>query len=544
MELLPQTLVLAFSPCLFYGHKELREKCRASDSEILWVEAEGALKDLEERVIKERALNERLFSFGQNAAKSLDDFFRASSKKFKRVVRLDFSAGVSFNESFYKNFFEAAQNIAAAFWKNRLTLVRLGRLYSQNLFKNLEAAASCVPFEALEKSVKKQIVVCGAGESLDQLTGAAKKMGGDFLESFKRNFFVIAVDAALPALLSAGIKIDAAVATESQLAIEKAYIGIKKSGEANKGFESQKPDEPFFFFDLTSRPQIARRFKNKSFYFSAFDQNAFLGRLQEQGLLPYTAPPLGSVGLTAAYLAMKLRKDSGVPIYVTGLDFSFSAGRTHAKGTAQSKARFLSAGRLNATENFRAAYSPGSQKILGKGQKEIWTSKNLLGYALLFRQFFEGAQNLFDVGNCGIDLGLERKDFDQIIFKGQDRGKDFGQNLDSFFAAAGQGFEGGKNKERIEKCRAFLESELKELKDLADLLSNGEKSAGRDKSLSLDNQILSALKGREYLFLHFPDGTEAKAERSFLARVRSQIDFFAKDIETALTASTLRPRLT
>ena len=530
LEILPGTLVLVFSPALFYGYKELEEKCRSNGSEILCVEADPALHSFASQEITSQDLAATLLGLDQNSPAGLEDFFNKQKGKFRRVIRLDLSAGASLAPDFYKNFFECAQNIVAAFWKNRLTLVRLGRLFSKNLFKNLPLSASSTPFESLEGTVAKPILVCGAGESLDQLTRAAIAGSPMTAEEINKHFFILAVDAAVPALTSANIKIDAIAATESQWAIEKAYIGLK--GAAEKNASQGQDSGPFFFFDLTSRTQIARRFsKKRAFYFSQFDKNNFLDRLAQKGLLPKNAPPLGSIGLTATYLALLLRKDQSVPVCVLGLDFSFSAGRTHALESAQSKALSANSNRLCPSTNFAAAFGLGSQEVLDKNQKPVWTSKNLLGYAALFKQFFAKAQNLFDMGQSGLDLGLKRKS----LF-------DFASNAESAAVSADAdessfGLAKDSDKKIAEDCRRFLAEELASLRSLSDLLSNGEKSKARDKSLSLDQQILQEISGREYLFLHFPDGTKGSLEFNFLTRVKSQIDFFAKDIETALSAA-------
>ena len=538
LEILPGTLVLAFSPCLFYGWNELQEKCKATGSEILCVEADAALHAFSKKAAQDQKLAATLLPLDQNTPRGLDAFFCASPKKFRRVLRVDFSAGVSFAPEFYKFFFECAQNIVAAFWKNRLTLVRLGRLYCKNIFKNLIMAAAALPFEALERTVEKPILVCGAGESLDELTQNAAA-----LAAINERFFILAVDAALPALLDAGIKIDAVAATESQLAIEKAYIGLGARTQNGVKTKNAAADEnclqdqkkaapaPFFFFDLTSRAQIVRRFSGGAaacFYFSEFDKNAFVGRLSSNGLLPEQAPPLGSVGLTATYLALRLRKSESVPVYVLGLDFSFSAGKTHARGTAQSKALFLQASRLRPAQNYAAAYGLASEKLIGKNGAAAWTTKNLLGYAALFRDYFKGAQNLCDAGKSGLDLGIKRRPLADILDEPPLGLENDSRRADS--NACGLSNNSGK----VQNARRFLADELKALRALADLLSNGEAAAARDASLSLDEQIRAALEGREYLYLHFPDGAEPSLDKSFLTRVRAQIDFFAKDIETTL----------
>ena len=534
---------MAFSPCLFYGLEELKKKCGEASSEVLCVEAEKALYDFSFQLNEEKKFNAPLLPYQKNTAAGLEEFFNRASQKIRRVIRLDLSAGVSFNEGFYKAFYECAQNIIAAFWKNRLTLARLGRLYSKNIFKNLPLAAARPSFSDFEGTVEKPILVCGAGESLDELTAFAREncqqglalqqaqKGAAALDAINKRFFILAVDAAVPALLAAGIKIDAIAATESQLAIEKAYIGLGKDCSQN-----QERGGPIFFFDLTSRAAIARRYaKRSAFYFSEFDHNEFLNRLNKNGLLPKIAPPLGSIGLTATYLALRLRKAQSVPVYVLGLDFSFSAGRTHAKGTAQSKALYIQSSRLRPAQNCAAAYGLGSEKILGKDGQTFWTSKNLMGYAALFRDYFKGAQNLFDAGKSGLDLGLEKRPLLGLLDSAAAQVLGLEQKtVESKKSAADFGLA---NSERADKAQDFLRGELTALRALADLLSKGEASEARDKTIALDEQILRNLSGREYLYLHFPDGIAPNLELNFLTRVRSQIDFFAKDIETALAAA-------
>ena len=57
---------------------------------------------------------------------------------YKRFVRIDFSAGTFFNQQLYNSLEEACVNSVKTFWANRVTLVKFGRKYSYNLFKNLQ----------------------------------------------------------------------------------------------------------------------------------------------------------------------------------------------------------------------------------------------------------------------------------------------------------------------------------------------------------------------------------------------------------------------
>ena len=76
---------------------------------------------------------------------------------------------------------------------------------------------------------------------------------------------------------------------------------------------------------------------------------------------------------------------------------------------------------------------------------------------------------------------------------------------------------------------AFFAEERKALFRLKDLLVNGD--AARSKTMTVQEEIGTILARREYLYLHFPDGYECKPnDISFLKRVRSEIDFFLKDM--------------
>jgi hypothetical protein len=79
--------------------------------------------------------------------------------------------------------------------------------------------------------------------------------------------------------------------------------------------------------------------------------------------------------------------------------------------------------------------------------------------------------------------------------------------------------------------RDFLLGEEAALVGLRDALSRKEEIPGGER----DARIRELLFGREYLFLHFPDGFEPSLERGFLTRVRAEIDFFIKDIRRALS---------
>lgn len=531
-EILPGTLIMIFSPCLFYGIEALAEKCGEELGKSVFIVAVEAEENLLELSLKQKNKLEKIPAgalqfFPKDAlnAQGINSFLEilstSSSKKiaglalpppgtFRRAIRFDFSGGVFFNAEFYAQFFSLAQNAIAQFWKNRLTLIKLGRLFCKNIFKNLPLAASGIRFEDMEKKITRPILVLGAGESLESTILELKKLG-----SKTEGFFIIAVDAALAPLLSSGIKIDAVVANEAQIAIEKAYIGTKSAA-------ASLHEKPILFCDLTSRHTIPRITKfTPCFFFSEFEKNGFIENLARHGILPWKIPPLGSVGLSATYIATLLRKNDEVPIFVSGMDFSFSCGKTHANGTMAHKARLLQNCRTMPCENYAAAFSHGAEKMPGKNGGQVFTTKNLSGYAALFSNFFLPAKNIFDCGKTGLDLKLAQVKSLALC------GKEFDSHLENENIR-------DKKSEAQKNAFDFLQEERRALLALADILSNGEKAKSRAKDISYDEQILHLLENREYLYLHFPDGESPKQEKNFLNRVRIQADYFLKEIDVAL----------
>ena len=533
-EILPGTLIMIFSPCLFYGIETLARKCGAELGKsvfIIAVEAEeklrrlsleqnsrleglpkGALQFFPNDALNARGINSFLQALSSSSEKKIAGLSLPPPGIFRRAIRFDFSGGVFFHADFYAQFFALSQNAIAQFWKNRLTLVKLGRLFCTNIFKNLPLAASGISFEHLEKKIEMPILVLGAGESLEKTILKLKALGEKI-----EGIFIIAVDAALAPLLSAGIKIDAVVANEAQIAIEKAYIGTK-------GAAAFLRKKPILFCDLVSRHTIPRITEFPScFFFSEFDKNGFLANLERRGILPRKIPPLGSVGLSATYIATLLRKNESVPIFVSGLDFSFSCGKTHANGTMAHKARLLQNCRTAPCENYTTAFSQGAEMIFGKNGKRVFTTKNLSGYAALFRNFFSETKNIFDCGEEGLDLGIVRGNLISFCEK------EFNPHFErKNFCSE----ETETQKIKIQKnVLDFLQEERRALLALADILSNGENAQSRDNDIPYGEQILRLLESREYLHLHFPDGESPKLEKNFLNRVRTQIDFFLKEID-------------
>ncbi len=76
------------------------------------------------------------------------------------------------------------------------------------------------------------------------------------------------------------------------------------------------------------------------------------------------------------------------------------------------------------------------------------------------------------------------------------------------------------------EIQQYLESEKKSLEYLKDLLTGKTALTGNE----LTQKIIAVAENREYLYLHFADGSKFTTSQSFLNRIRTEIDFFLKFI--------------
>ncbi|MBR5932613.1 MAG: motility associated factor glycosyltransferase family protein [Treponema sp.] len=507
----PETLVLVMSPVLFLGYDELIKKTPAN-SKIVYFEFEKELFDFSQNIINEKYKDKIILYSKKDKTKFIN---YVNETPFRKVIRIDFSGGTVFNKDEYDEIFYLSQSVIDQFWKNRLTLIQFGRLFSKNIFKNLHYLPDSIPFESLYKTVTKPILVLGAGESLDNTIKSLKEKTencGQYADSGKTLrdiFFILCVDAAINPLLENDIVPDAIVAVESQSVIEKAYIG--------KPVLSKIP----LFCDLVGRSTIADIIKGPvSFFISEYSNLKFLKVLSDNKILPPVIKPLGSVGLVASEIALRLRKNDGVKIIFSGLDFSFTPGITHARQTPAHKRQLINNRRLNSIFNFHASFSTGTSSFISKNNRKMITSKALLNYALLFTELFSSQKNFFDAGESGINLNADKIKISEVNDRGTDA--EFTDRLNS-----------QKNTFLRDKLSQYINSEINALNGLKDILSYGEESEFRDKTLSLDGQIDRLTDTRDYLYIHFADAQKNTNRQSFLNRIKIESDIFLKQLETA-----------
>lgn len=498
-EIKNQTLIICTSPLLGYGLKKLAEKL-PSDSFILLAEGDPALYELSLNYIPALSLPEKKAEYiflkkGNEVLTWLESKEENFILNFRRVVRLDFSGGTFFSQDKYSLAEKLLSQSINLSWKNKMTLIKFGRLYSKNIILNL----SLLPGASDFPEITKPVIALGAGESLENTAG--------FLKTARNDFFVAAVDAALIPLLDLNICPDCVVVLESQIYNNESFIGIKKR-ILDKKFEM-----PFFICDLTSRFSLNREFSEKTgFVLSDFSRLNYLEKIKNSGIP--VIPPLGSVGLALLKIISLLNTNS-MPVFFSGLDFSYKPGKTHSRGTHQMLNEIHTSFRLQPPGSRKVFFSPGIFKVCSINKERLLCDPALNMYGEIMNTLFRD-ENFYDLRTTGIPLG----------FPGTDT-----ENIKTFLSGLKKpgkkdtGFL--KKNYQPEKILNFLELELEYLENLCRELS-GENL--KDSPLPSRD-----LKNHEYLFLHFPDvlGT-SNPGLSFYKRLKTEAVYFSKIIRISI----------
>ena len=553
-SVLPESLILCFSPVLPFVIDSIRHmlmRKHISGCFILGAEADEALYDFYRaqkkadvqaphgdfpRTTDHTADAEKLRDFCPDAAVLLNQVSdiarllegapfggRYEGAKlpdigfFKRVLVFEASGAAAFYKDFYAQSAAFAQNSISMFWKNTMTLVRLGRLFSRNVLKNAAQAAVSPPL--VKASVHRPILVAGAGPSLDALI--------PFMRKYRKDFYLLAVDAAFRPLLDSGIRPDAVVAVESQCVSRRAFFGTKGSGVP-------------IIADLCARSANLRICGGTvSFFMSEYAKLPLLGRIKKALPDVPVFPPLGSVGLAAVEIALFLRR-AEASVFVCGLDFSYPAGLSHCKESPSYKEMMTESNRLSPAGNPSAAFKAGAFFIEGKNGSQAACDPALQSYAELFSARYKNTENLYDLSPSGIDLALPRiseadacRLMEAFSARTNRREPTAREGETSYAAGKKSEKENANGREKIRAISAFYEEEKKRLHTLRAALTG-------ERPLSTTD-LKALLEECSYLYVHFPDARHgAVLSQSFLNRVRSEIDFFLKAVENAAAAAIVR----
>ena len=517
LQIPDSTLILCLSPVLGYGLKELMEKIPSS-SYILALECDQMLMRFSLDHCDFSPFAHQRFSYirTDSVAEVLKKIESLPLFPFKKCLALSCSGGVQLYKEFYDGVCLYADEVISRFWKNRITLMHLGRNYAHNIFRNLlslaGASAHCAQpdnrrfcFLTGTERIFKPILVAGAGPSLDTAR--------DFIIKNRKSFFLLAVDAAAAALLP-DIRPDAIVLVESQYWIDSAFIGL------------QKYDIPVFA-DLTASPRALQACGGNVYFFcTEYARLRYLERLYRM-LRPLILPPMGSVGLTAVQLALILT-DSRLPVLHTGLDFAWQTGLTHARGSSPIKKLFAEICRTESP--YRLNISTGMQRISGKRGLSYWTTAVLSGYAELYRHTFSGNERIIDIGTKGCSLDRRQTDMAEaermltnaglsdasmpVFGIGKSNTNTDGMLFDSACATS-------ISTDRHKTLCSYLADEVEALTMLNDHLQG--------KRRLTEQEMESLFAERDYLYSHFPDAARGYSlDLGFLKRAGIELRYLLK----------------
>lgn len=533
LQILPETLILCYSPVAGYGIEELLNilppKCF-----ILGIELNKDLFDFSiENIPSEIQENNKIQFSYLSSPNEIANLLTETNKiplpgSFRRCLPIQMSGGTQFNEEGFKTITKLTDDFIGQFWKNRLTLVSFGRLFSSNMLKNIRQIGYNSKVIPLENKINKPILVVGAGTSLENTIPHLST----FLQknNNRQNIYILAVDAALRCLYENKITPDSIVAVESQLAIEKAYIGFA---------DSKIP----IIADICSRPSVTRITKgNISYFASEYTVSPFFNRFKNkfQKLNIPVIPALGSVGLAALEIALLMRKTE-TPVFITGLDFAYIPSKTHACGTPVHVSMLSSTDRIHTTENPASAYKQRTFTIENKtpsptiSQKKvlsIFTDPALYNYAAMLSARYSNIDNIFDIGNIGVKTGIKLTNNDNLYSAINNASMVLKNGLKSTFinivdSDSQQEQEVNFDKKVTalikENALFFIDNEHKTLCKIKEILTNGNGSDKEKESLT------SFLLSCGYLYDHFPDAALGlRMEADFLKRVRAELNYFIK----------------
>jgi len=519
IDLKESALYICPSPLYGYGLSLLLEKLPAN-SAILCVEADEKLFELSKKAIgadaelletqsKERKT--KAISLVQaKTAEKICALVRETwgERVFRRVEVIRLTGGWQLYPNFYDDIETTLRRELAVEWSNAMTLIRLGRLYSKNLISNL-AQLDCADTSKPDWS-SAGVLALGAGLSLDPILRELSGLyGGKIPEPEKRRFKIICVDTCLPALIDWGVLPDLVVILESQHWNLRCLIGL----------EGREIDAAV---DLSALPASTRVLKGKRYFFATVWTNlAFLSRLKEDGLLPETFPPMGSVGLSTVALALKI---SIGPVITGGIDFSFSMDASHARSTPRRRDFENRQTRFRSLIDTDAGLSDGTCAAVSKTGVQVRSNPAMRKYRDLFEQEFGGNPRLLDIAGPGLPLGVKTVSAAEAFAVLNGAG---GSSPTTQKSAA----SGGK-KLQVSQIAAFARREADTLEEIKKMLS-GAVAAEPEKLEAL-------LDAADYLWAHFPECAGAghrrppAADLSFLKRIRTEIDPFLKLWEITL----------
>lgn len=369
------SLVLWPSPLLWYGWRELLDQLDRNDA-VIAVEADPLLRDLAQEHFPVEAA-QRILLVDADPAHVLRAHRSLGQRRFRRVVDITTTGSALQHRKHYRALLELLEREIRVFWQNRLTLAAFGRLWLRNLIDNIPELATGVGMNLPNGPG----IVCGAGPSLERAI--------PLLKQHRSAATVIAVDTALPVLDAHGIRPDLVVALEGQLANLYDVLPVRRRDYCLAA-------------DISSNPTTARVHTARAWTLTSFAPVTLLDRVATLPGVELTLPPLGSVGVSAVDIALRVGLS---PLFCTGLDFAVAPGVTHARGAPAYREELIRSSRLRPVRD----RGLGARLVEIAGPSgPVSTTYVLKGYADELGHIVRARNDVFAVEPFGPDFGGRR----------------------------------------------------------------------------------------------------------------------------------------
>ncbi len=395
----PSTLVIVPSPLLGYGIDVLLQQCTA-DCHIVCIEIDIELAALAHQWLPRscKSYHELSCYLPWREEDTAEIYRKVQQYNLRSVELVSLNGGYLLHNKHYQAILAFCRHVIRLHWQNRLTLIRMGRLWMRNIFRNLVLFPPQASVDQLQSNYP--ILVVGAGPSTEEYM--------ETIATYRNRICIVAVDSALSMLYSHRIIPNMVVVVEAR---QWNVMDLSEMLQSSTRY--------IMAMDISANPSAHRigAAKRALQFCSRFAPLHFFNRLQQYGVASHLLPALGSVGCVALYLALQL---GSAPIFTVGLDCSYEIGKTHAKGAPLLHWNILNWHRLRANPLVVHSLARPSFFMSGKSERRYRTDLNLMGYAEQIRALGRQDQHsrLFDIGQWGLDLNLPligREEFVSLI---------------------------------------------------------------------------------------------------------------------------------
>ena len=517
-----QCIYFVPSPLLGYGIDVLLQRIPENSIILAIEQSEQMMAVCSSKIARELLGNKRITWVRLSNCVSLHKVLRElNGYSFRRVERVNLNGGSLLPDSIYDELENFIINDVALYWKNRLVIRQLGRLWIRHVYANLGYLANGESeFHSLSELEfhGALTLIAGAGPSLE----AALPL----ISNHRDNIFLLATDTALPLLCHAKLQPDAVLALDTQF---WNYLD----------FHDSRGNAIPVIADISTYPHILTATGGPCYLFSSTFSSGleFFRRLEEAGLREDRLDPLGSVGITAVEIAIQY---SASPVVLTGVDFAYEKGKSHARGSSAHIWQLIRNRRLVPCPGLEEVMKrPGAVGRMASGDF-IQSDEVLLDYASRFVRRYGQKDGIFVLEPGGVNLCvpvISVSDFRMLLVKSRNNDR-----KEVYKSLPGR----DQPKNQAEIARQFIYSEMRRL----DSILKAWDAYSMDREA--EGLLVEALKGMEHVYYDFPDYHRTQEKDStFLFRVANRTRYYERflkrmmgqELEGALVRSTARKAL-